>query len=49
MVLSNLEQHGGHDCCRIHSRTLRGAKLFVQEEYPEAVAGWLTEFLGIAA
>jgi len=26
-------------------RTLPGAKLFLQEEYPDAVAGWLTEFL----
>jgi pimeloyl-ACP methyl ester carboxylesterase len=25
--------------------TLPGAKLFVQEEFPDAVAGWLTEFL----
>ncbi len=25
--------------------TLPGAKLFLQEEYPNAVAGWLTEFL----
>ena len=29
-------------------RTLPGAKLFLQEEYPDAVAGWLTEFLGRA-
>lgn len=26
-------------------RTLPGAKLFLQEEFPEAVSGWLTEFL----
>ena len=26
-------------------QVLPGAKLFLQEEFPDAVAGWLTEFL----
>jgi pimeloyl-ACP methyl ester carboxylesterase len=26
-------------------QTLPGAKLFLQEEFPDAVAAWLTEFL----
>jgi pimeloyl-ACP methyl ester carboxylesterase len=32
----------------VEFRTLPGAKLFLQEEYPDAVAGWLTEFLAKA-
>lgn len=29
----------------VEFKTLPGARLFLQEEFPEAVAGWLTEFL----
>lgn len=29
----------------VNFESLPGAKLFLQEEYPDAVAGWLTEFL----